>query len=231
MKYLKIVWKAIKSFFKSYIWVAPLAVIVDLVSKVIADKTQCNVSLIPSFLSFSISYNTGAAWSMFNEHPGILVAVSVIGTLALIGWLVYRYKKYNLANRIALLLMIGGCFGNLIDRAGQFIKGTIYYQKGVVDFISFQFGSYHFPTFNIADSCLVIGVIILIIMMLIDILLVYKYKDLLKGELKKLQEDQENEIDATLKEQKVALLKDAISSDDGAKMKEVYLNLNKKDEE
>ena len=56
-------------------------------------------------------------------------------------------------------MIVGGALGNMYDRF--FTVGGI--RKGVVDFISFHFGSYEFPVFNIADSVLVIGVILLMV--------------------------------------------------------------------
>ena len=64
----------------------------------------------------------------------------------------------------------------MIDRCLQFVPGTRYYGFGVIDFISFKFGSYNFPVFNIADSSLVIGVILLMVVTIVDEILIYVYK-------------------------------------------------------
>jgi signal peptidase II len=63
------------------------------------------------------------------------------------------YKYNNKLLRGSLSMVIGGALGNLIDR--MFRSG------GVVDFLDFQFGSYHFPSFNVADSFIVVGTIIM----------------------------------------------------------------------
>ena len=83
------------------------------------------------------------------------VSISLIASAVMIYFLIAKFKKLTLCQRLSLCLMIPGALGNLIDRA--------FYKNGVIDFLEFTFGSYHFPTFNFADSCLVVGVILLMI--------------------------------------------------------------------
>jgi signal peptidase II len=80
--------------------------------------------------------------------------------------LIYFMKKYDSKIlRTAISFILGGAAGNLIDR--------IFRPQGVVDFLDFLIGSYHFPTFNVADSFVVIGTIVLAYYMLF----VYKEKE------------------------------------------------------
>ncbi len=102
-------------------------------------------------------------------------------------FLIYKYKVLRLSTKIALMLMISGAFGNLIDRA--------FYPNGVIDFIEFTF--IDFPIFNLADAFLVIGVIVLIISEIVNE--VKEHKD--KNKSQKVNEDEAfNKLSNSLKE-------------------------------
>lgn len=109
------------------------------------------IKIIPNFLYFEYIHNPGAAWGIFAGNTFVII---IIPFLAII-FFTYLLTKGNFSNKkiytIAIALILGGTIGNYIDRL---IFGY------VVDFISFRFGSYHYPNFNIADSALVIGVIL-----------------------------------------------------------------------
>ena len=92
--------------------------------------------------------NTGAAFGMFQNAGPLLVVTSLIGMAAI---LVYLFNPgfAHPAMRAGLALMFGGAVGNLIDRV---------YSGEVVDFIKFP----HFPAFNVADSSITIGVLLLL---------------------------------------------------------------------
>jgi signal peptidase II len=111
------------------------------------------------FIDISHIQNTGAAWGIFQGHSQILAAVAIIGFVVFLGigiFIIRRYPRYaNILNRIAFGLILGGTLGNLIDRL-RF--GT------VTDFIDPGF----FPAFNIADSALTIGVILIALSLLVQ---------------------------------------------------------------
>jgi signal peptidase II len=112
-------------------------------------STGVHWELIPGFLYFIHIGNTGAAWSMFSGQP---VALALLAMATLIGIFYWR-KSLGLAARqvqLAFGLAVGGIAGNLIDRL---------FIGHVIDFIDLHFGSYVYPTFNIADSGICIGVI------------------------------------------------------------------------
>ncbi|NCA97795.1 MAG: signal peptidase II [Clostridia bacterium] len=115
--------------------------------------------VIDSFFYLVNRRNTGAAWSFLaNQSWGIIVlsVLSAIASLALvILTLVIRKKRYQ----AVLSLMAAGAIGNLIDRVRD---------GGVIDYLDFHFGSYVFPTFNLADICLVVGTILLSLFVLFD---------------------------------------------------------------
>lgn len=137
--------------------ISPIAVILDRVTKVIAENNLVlgvRESIIDGFFYFTLLYNRGAAWSILSGNRWFLVSVSVVAT---IGFIFYYFKRINNSKAILLLalsLIIGGTIGNLIDRA-------LYGQ--VIDFLDFILFSYNYPVFNLADTFLVIGMGLLII--------------------------------------------------------------------
>ena len=104
------------------------------------------------FFRFTHIHNTGAAFGLFRGHSLILTVVAVFGVTVLLLYAFLLYRRYPLLNsrlsRVALGLVLGGTIGNLIDRL----------QFGyVTDFIDFTV----WPAFNIADSAIVVGTILL----------------------------------------------------------------------
>jgi signal peptidase II len=94
--------------------------------------------------------NTGAAWSMFTGRSIVLGGLSAATLVAIFYW----RKALGLRDRFAQLcfgLLCGGIAGNCVDR--------ILHQH-VIDFIDLHFGSYVYPTFNVADSGICVGVIL-----------------------------------------------------------------------
>ncbi len=157
------------AFFKSLLWLIPLMIIIDLVTKLLCYYHNVDITVIPNFFYLRLERNTGAAWSLFEDYPALLALLSVVCTIAISVYLEKKYRQINKGTRIALMLIIAGAAGNMIDRVLQLVPGTIYYKEGVIDFLSFRlFNSYDFPVFNIADMCLVIGVILLVIFLIIE---------------------------------------------------------------
>ena len=136
-----------------------MLVVIDQMSKVLISTglgVGNPVVLIPNILQINGAYNTGAAFSMFNTHTLLLGIISLI---AFIG-ITYLFKDFSLKRRplynIALILIYSGIIGNMIDR--------LFNPLGVFDFIEFLF--VNFAIFNIADSYLTIGVILMAIYLL-----------------------------------------------------------------
>lgn len=181
-------------FLRSFLWLIPLLFVLDLVTKIICVKQNVDVTIIPGFLFFKLEHNPGMAWSILSDHPWMLATLSVIAFLVLSAYVAWKYKKMRLITRISLYLMIAGCFGNMIDRIGQFVKGSVY-EGGVIDFISVYLGKRigYFPTFNIADMCLVIGVLILFVVMIVDELILLRARN--------KTEDVKKEVSAYLEKQ------------------------------
>lgn len=111
------------------------------------------IVIIPNFFDITLVHNYGAAWSLFDGNRLFLILVTVV----FLGVLYYVYlkdKDITKLEAIVLGLLVGGVLGNLCDRV---IRGY------VVDYLSFQFFHYHYPVFNLADSCIVIAVIMIFI--------------------------------------------------------------------
>lgn len=107
-----------------------------------------HIEVIPGFFNLVHVGNTGAAWSMFTGQS-LWLAVLALVTLAAMFWWRRTLGLHFPAAQPAFGLLVGGILGNLVDRL---IHGH------VIDFLDFHFGGYVFPTFNIADSGICVGV-------------------------------------------------------------------------
>jgi len=103
------------------------------------------------FFNIVLVRNSGISFGMFagERQPLLLTAVSVAVVITLLIWLMKNSSKLV---AMALGSVIGGAIGNMIDRV-RF--------GAVTDFLDFHLGVYHWPAFNIADSCIFIGVVLL----------------------------------------------------------------------
>jgi signal peptidase II len=116
-----------------------------------------DVSVIPNFLNFSYAQNTGVAFSFLDDHGDAgRYGLSVVAGIAAILVLYYFWRVPRAHDRLlgALALLLAGICGNLIDRARFGF---------VIDWIDVQFGAWHYPTFNVADSAILIGAALLMI--------------------------------------------------------------------
>jgi signal peptidase II len=115
--------------------------------------------VIPGIFRLTHVLNTGAAFSLFADSvsPGTvrigLIVFSVIAAFIVLGMLL-RTGRYLTISTVALALILGGAVGNLYDRVRFY---------SVVDFLEVTIVHYHWPDFNVADSCIVIGACLLVI--------------------------------------------------------------------
>jgi signal peptidase II len=99
-----------------------------------------------------VAFGLGADWS--SEYKTYMfIGFSIIAIIAILVFF-HQTPQENKMVRIALILIFSGAIGNLIDR--------ILYQE-VIDFLDLFYGSYHWPAFNIADSCITIGVLLMFV--------------------------------------------------------------------
>ena len=118
------------------------------------------VPVIPGFFNVIHTQNRGAAFGILSEQPAgwrIALLVGVSGAVtAAVAWLLWRATNAQAAEsrltRTALSLVLGGALGNLYDRVGSGV---------VTDFLDFYAGSHHWHTFNLADSAITTGALLL----------------------------------------------------------------------
>ncbi|NBB93906.1 MAG: lipoprotein signal peptidase [Gammaproteobacteria bacterium] len=143
------------------LWLLMAAVVValDLFTKQLAMQhlELYRPNAVFSWLNMTLAHNTGAAFSFLAGGSGwqrwFLSAVAVIIVAVLLVWL-WRLPHRARLLPSALALVIGGAIGNLIDRL----------RFGyVVDFIDVHYAGWHWPAFNLADSAIVVGVILLLL--------------------------------------------------------------------
>lgn len=142
-----------------WLWVSALVIALDQLSKLWA-STSLNyaepVNLLPS-LNFTLMHNTGAAFSFLSQAGGwqrwVFAVLAVLISTVLVVWLT-RLKTDQRWMAVALTLVLGGALGNVWDRI---------YLGYVVDFIDVYYEQWHWPAFNIADSAIFVGAVMLII--------------------------------------------------------------------
>ncbi|MGR3177113.1 MAG: signal peptidase II [Candidatus Anammoxibacter sp.] len=106
------------------------------------------VSLIPGILGIICSVNEGIAFGLFPSKGNALIYFTIFA-IALIIWIYYQSEKSNTLNTIGLAIILSGATGNLWDR-------IVFHS--VRDFIDMHIGNYHWPTFNVADMLICVGV-------------------------------------------------------------------------
>lgn len=118
-----------------------------------------DITIIPHFFRLTHVYNNGAAFSLFADTPSpdrvrwMLIAFSIVAIVIVLGVLWKAGRTINVTS-VALALILGGAAGNLYDRLAS---------RYVIDFLAFNIFGYHYPDFNVADSCIVIGACLLLI--------------------------------------------------------------------
>ena len=146
------------------VWLPMVIVAVDQATKAMIRASLAeheSRTIIPGLMDFTHVLNSGAAFGFLNgvDFPFKTVVIAVIATAALIGVGVYaaNLAHHQIVARLGLALIIGGAAGNLIDRL---VSGS------VVDFVDVYWGTHHFWAFNVADSAISVGVVIMILDML-----------------------------------------------------------------
>lgn len=117
------------------------------------------IPVIGDFFLITSHRNTGAAFGILEGKRWFFIVITVIVVCGIV-WYLNKSKGSRKLLPTALGLVLGGAVGNFLDRA---LTGE------VVDFLQFNFGSYTFPIFNVADSCIVIGVGLIILDSLRDL--------------------------------------------------------------
>jgi len=139
---------------RSLLGLATFIVILDLGSKWWMSQVLTyseSISVLPGFFQLTLVHNTGGAFGLFANQTFVFVVLSIITIFFLLGlYRAYASKSKWLVWPIGLVL--GGAVGNLIDRVRY---------GYVVDFLDFFVKDWHWPAFNLADSCICVGLGIL----------------------------------------------------------------------
>jgi signal peptidase II len=140
------------------IWVITAAVIcLDHLTKywaVLALSRRGPIVLIENVLQLQYAENTGGAASIMADHPQLLTVLS-LAALAIIIWWARTVPATEKLTRIGFAFVLGGAIGNLLDRI---FRGGFLFKTYVVDFIDAHWHEYHWPTFNVADSAICVGI-------------------------------------------------------------------------
>ena len=143
-----------------YLLIAFAVVALDRLTKwVVATRLSLHdgITVIPNFFRIVHVENPGAAFGLFANSSSqwrmvILIFFSLLA-LIVVGWMLWKNSHALTVTGTALSLVLGGALGNLWDRA---LVGH------VTDFLEFHVGSYYWPSFNVADSAIVVGAILLV---------------------------------------------------------------------
>ena len=125
-----------------------LLVVLDQGSKLLIQNSipfQNSISVIPGFFNLTHLHNTGAAFGMLNDSNLFFV---ILASLAFVALILLRQHFTGKLMGAGWILLLAGIIGNITDRLRL---------GHVVDFLDFQFGGYHWPSFNVADSCICIA--------------------------------------------------------------------------
>ena len=133
-----------------------LVILVDFFSKYMVSKLMTvneTINLIDNFFRITYVKNTGAAFSMFSNNTILVIIISVV-VIGFLLFYIYKNKGNNKLENVSYAFILGGAISNLIDRL---VYGY------VIDFLDFEILSYNAPIFNLADTFIVIGVILFLI--------------------------------------------------------------------
>ena len=142
----------------AWLWLSVVVVVLDQLSKAYFEgqlSLYQRIEVIPDLFSWTLAYNTGAAFSFLADHSGwqrwLFAAIAIAVSITLVVWL-KRLGRNDTWIAIALALILGGAIGNLYDRI---VLGH------VIDFVLVQWREHLFPAFNLADSAITVGAIML----------------------------------------------------------------------
>jgi signal peptidase II len=116
-----------------------------------------SVPVIPGFFDLTHIHNTGAIFGMFSRSgsswPLVVLSVLSLAAIVLIAIFFLQSPPSDKLTRLSLALIMSGALGNQVDR---FVRGY------VIDFLDIHVRGFHWPTFNVADSCISVGAVVLL---------------------------------------------------------------------
>ncbi len=142
-----------------WLWLTAITVILDQVTKqMVASSMRLyeSIAVVPYF-NLTYVHNTGAAFSFLSDQGGwqrwFFATLAFVVSVVITVWLA-RLKKNEWMLAVSLSLILGGAIGNLIDRL---LFGY------VIDFLDVYYQTWHYPAFNVADSAITLGVILMLL--------------------------------------------------------------------
>ena len=141
------------------LWLSGLVIVVDQLTKfwIMATFEDYEVLVIWPVFNLTLVYNTGAAFSFLSDAGGwqrwFFIGLAILVSLAMVLWMRQLQPRERLTG-YGLALVIGGAIGNVIDR--------IWLGK-VVDFLQWHWEDWYWPSFNVADSAITLGVVLLLV--------------------------------------------------------------------
>lgn len=138
---------------KNIYLLAVLGILIDQITKLLSNLYLVDIVIIKNFFNLTYVENTGAAWGIMNNDRIILVCISILAMLLVIKY-INSEISINKLSTFSYGFILGGIVGNLIDRV---------FRGYVIDFLNFNIFDYNFPVFNIADSLIVVGIILMFI--------------------------------------------------------------------
>jgi signal peptidase II len=148
-----------------YVWIMAAVVVLDQATKLLVDRLMAlheSHDVLDGFLRLTYVRNRGAAFGILSDaelpYQSALFSLLSLAALTAIALYAWRLPARSRLPKTALAMIMGGAVGNLIDRM------RLGY---VIDFVDAYFGPHHWPAFNVADSAISIGVVLLIIDMLL----------------------------------------------------------------
>lgn len=146
---------------RMYFGVAGLVVCLDQITKALVDRYMAlyeSRSIVDGLLKLTYVQNRGAAFGILSDadlpNQSWLLAVVSLCALAAIAYYAWKLPAGSRMPRLALALIMGGAVGNLLDRLRL---------GHVVDFVDVYWGAHHWPAFNVADSAITVGAVLLIV--------------------------------------------------------------------
>ena len=142
-----------------YLWIAAVVFVADQLTKhAAADYLLRHGEVkLGSFLNFTLVHNTGAAFGFLSNASGwqniLFIVIASVACLVIL-WMIRRLEAKDFLLAVGLMLILGGAAGNLLDRL---VYGY------VIDFIDVYYRAWHWPAFNIADSAISVGAVILVL--------------------------------------------------------------------
>ncbi len=140
----------------AWLWLSLLVLVLDQATKLYFNNALTmyqQIVVIPDYFSWTLAYNTGAAFSFLANAGGwqvVFFTVLAFAICGLLGWWLWRTPRGDWRQALPYSLVIGGALGNVIDRL---VHGH------VVDFIQWHWRGHYWPSFNLADAAIVGGAI------------------------------------------------------------------------